>query len=344
MPIKEHEIKRYLSIAIILLLAFLAFTVIKPIALSIFGGLILAYVFYPVYKTVLSVLRERNTAALAVAIIIVLVIFIPLWFSLPIVIKQVSEVVLFLQNLNIAGFVKNIIPDAPEQVKIDTATSIVSLIGKLTASTLGALVDLLLNLPKVLLNTAVVFFVFFFAMRDSQRFRTFFAELSPFTKEKEKVFVKQFEDITYSTIYGHILIGIVQGIVAGIGFLLFGVPRALLLTVFATVAAVIPVVGPWLVWIPVAVYLFATGNTGTAIGFTMYSILIVSTIDNFLRPYIIARRVKAHSLIILLGMIGGTIVFGVLGLILGPLILQYTILFLEAYKNKALAEMFSSES
>ena len=86
---------------------------------------------------------------------------------------------------------------------------------------------------------------------------------------------------------------------------------------------------------PAAIYLFAAGSTGAGIGFTIYSIIIVSTIDNFLRPYLVSRRTKSASVVVLMGMIGGLIVFGPLGLLIGPLILEYVVLFLDAYKNKA---------
>ena len=149
--------------------------------------------------------------------------------------------------------------------------------------------------------------------------------------------------MTSSIIFGYILIGIIQGIATGIGLLIFGVPHALLLTVFAIFASIIPIVGPWLVWVPAAIYLFSIGNTTAAILFILYSAIIVSSTDNFLRPYIIARKTGVSSVIVLVGMIGGLFVFGILGIILGPLILSYLVLFLEAYKNRTLTEMFHPE-
>ena len=99
----------------------------------------------------------------------------------------------------------------------------------------------------------------------------------------------------------------------------------------------------WLIWIPAAIYLFSMGSTGAAIGFTVYSIVLVSTVDNLLRPYLVARNTKSSSVVVLVGMLGGLMVFGVLGLLIGPLVLEYLILFLEAYRTKALADMFESD-
>jgi len=342
MAIRDIDVRKAVAIGVILVLAILSFLVIQPILISIITGLLLAYIFNPVYKKVFIVFREKNTAALAVSLLIVLIIFIPLWFLVPLAIKQVFELFSYFQNLDIAGFVRSVIPSTSPQLQIDITTTIISFIGDITTGVLGTLRDLIINLPTILLHLAVVMFVFYFALRDGDKLKKYASELSPFQKEKEKVLIKQFKDITYSIIFGFFIVGIIQGIATGIGLFVFGVPRALLLTVFAIFASIIPIVGPWLIWVPAAIYLFATGNIGLAIGFTLYSVLFVSTIDNLLRPYIVARRTDLSSVIVLIGMIGGILVFGVIGLILGPLILAYLISFLDAYRNKALSSIFNS--
>ena len=128
------------------------------------------------------------------------------------------------------------------------------------------------------------------------------------------------------------------------GMELVGFTRILLaILIFAVFFSVIPLIGPWLIWVPVAIYLFISGNTLSAVIFTVYCAIGVSSIDNLLRPYIIARRTGVSSVVILVGMIGGIFVFGILGIILGPLILAYLILFLEAYRTQTLPELFHPE-
>ncbi len=343
MVFSEKDVKRFSAIALIILIVFLAFLIIKPILISIIGGLLLAYVFYPVFKLNYKLFREKNTAAFAVVVLIVLVIFIPLWFLLPMVIRQLFDVFSYIRILDVASFVKTILPNFSPKIQVDITASLTSLVGKISTASLGSLTEILLNLPKVLLQFVVIVFVFFFGMRDADKLKAYVAELSPLKREKGSLLAKQFKQITNSIIYGNFIIGIVQGILTGIGLLIFGVPKALLLTLLAVFAAVIPVVGVWLVWIPAAVYLFSIGNVTAAIIFAAYCLLVVSTIDNFLRPYLVARKTKSSSVIVLIGMIGGLIVFGFLGLIIGPLILEYVVLFLDAYKSKTLADMFRSD-
>lgn len=343
MTIKEKDVKRYSAVLLVALLVFLAFLILKPIALSVITGLILAYVFYPIYKFLFRFFKVRTITSLAVSVIVVLAIFIPIWFIVPLVIRQLSETFTFFQTIDVAGFVKNILPSLSSQMQINITTAIVGFIGKITTSTLSGLSTFLLDLPKVLLHTTVIVFVFFFAMRDGDKLLKYVADLSPLKREKGIMLAKNFKQITNSFIYGNFIIGIVQGVLTGIGLLLFGVPQALLLTFFAIFAGVLPVVGPWLVWVPAVIYLFSTGATGAAIGFAIYSLLVVSTVDNLLRPYLVARNTKASSVVVLVGMIGGLMVFGILGLLIGPLVLEYLVLFLDAYRSKTLADLFDSE-
>ncbi len=343
MDITEKDVKRFSAIALILGLIVLAFIILMPIMISIVGGLILAYIFYPIYKKVYKIFGERNTSALAVGVMVILVIFIPLWFLVPIAMQQIFDIFNFAQKLNVGNFVQTLFPTSSAQLQVTVTTMITSFIGKITTGSLTGLTTFVLDLPTVLLHFTVVIFVFFFAMRDSDKLKAYVSDLSPLKKEKGQLLAKQFKGITNSLIYGHVIIGIIQGLLTGAGLLFFGVPRALLLTLFAVIASILPVVGAWLIWIPVAVYMFTLGNTTNAVIFTLYCLLIVSTIDNILRPYLVSKRTKSSSAIVLIGMIGGLLVFGFLGLIIGPLILEYVVLFLEAYKDRTLKDMFVSD-
>ena len=339
----SKQVRRFSIISVLLVLIALSFLVLRPILLSIVAGLIFAYIFFPVYKRIYKIFREPNTSALAVCVMIVLIVFIPLWFLIPLLIQQSFDMFSQVQSIDIRGIVETIFPAAGSQFQKEVTSIFINFIGDITSSALDAMVGFLLNLPRVLLHVAVIIFVFFFSLRDHEKLKEFVSGISPFKKAKEKEFVKQFKNITSSVIFGYIVVGIAQGIAAGIGFLIFGVPHALLLTLLAIFASILPMIGPWLIWIPVALYLISTGNITMAIAFTAYSAIIVSSLDNFLRPYIVAKKSGTSSVIVLVGMIGGLSVFGLLGIILGPLIISYLILFLKAYKDRTLSDMFPPE-
>lgn len=341
MNIGEKEIKKGLVLLLILLLGILSFFLIKPIILSITGGLILAYMFNPIYRFIILRVKSKNLSAALVSLLVVLIIILPLWFLLPILIQQIFELFELSQKLDLNNFVGLLFPSGSEQFVAQITITVNSFVSKIGSSTLGAIVNYLLDLPNILLQFAVIAFVFFFGLRDGKEMASFVSGLSPLSKDQEKIMVKKFKDITYSIVYGQIIIGFVQGISAGIGLFLVGMPNALVLTFLAIFLSIIPIAGPAFIWVPVAIYLLLKGNPLIAIFFISYNLFFVSTIDNLLRTYMVSKRANLHAAIVLIGMIGGLIIFGFLGIILGPLIMAYLLAFLEAYRNKTLSSMFS---
>ncbi len=341
MSISNKDIRRVFVAFLMIVLVVAAFLIVKPIVLSIIGGLLLAYIFTPVYRITYKLIRERNTSAFFMCLIVLVLILVPLWIFIPIIVEQIFDLFSLTQNIDFSQVVQAIFPSSQPQFQQQVTTVVIKFVGNITSSAIEYLIGFIQNFPTVLLNLAVVLFVFFFSLRDQEALREFISGISPFRKDKESVLVKRFKDITSSIIFGYIIVGAIQGLALGAGLWWFDVPKALTLTILGMFAAMLPMVGPWLVWIPIAIFLFIGGNTSAAIWFAIYCTVIVSSIDNVLRPYIVARKTGTSSVIVLVGMIGGLFVFNILGLILGPLILSYLILFLKAYKDGTLSDMFS---
>ena len=177
-------------------------------------------------------------------------------------------------------------------------------------------------------------------LRDKDNLVSYIKSLLPFSKDVERRLFESSKEITFSVIYGQVIVGILQGITVGIGFFIFGVPNALVLTLLASLAGIFPVIGTTIIWAPVVIYLFVAGNTLPAFGVIIFGILS-AFLDNLVRPIIVARRTKMHSALVLVGMIGGLFLFGIMGFILGPLILAYLLIILEVYRNKRTPGIFS---
>lgn len=337
----EDQLFKKVSIFVLLgVLGILAVILLWPITAAITTGLILAYVFHPIYRKILSLIKEKNISAVLVILMVLILIFIPLWFILPYLIQQVFEAYTFLQKFDISKLVTFLFPSLAENSQ-PVVNSVNNFISGLAASIFSAAHNLIVDLPNLALKLAIVLFVFFFGMRDGELLTKYIKSLSPFSKSAEQELAKKFKDITNSVIYGHVVVGIIQGIITGLGLFIFGVDNYLLLTLVASLAAMIPVLGAWLVWIPSSIYLISAGFTFRGIGLFLFGAIIVSWIDNILRPYIVSKKTNLSAAIVLVGMMGGLIVFGVLGLVIGPLILAYLLLLLEAYRTKKFPNLFS---
>lgn len=341
MTLTENDVKSYSIIVLIAFLGILTFFIIKPIILSIFGGLILAYIFLPLYKRIERLVKNKTLAAALVSIIVLMIIIIPIWLLAPIMIDQAFEFFKFSQNSQIAEALINLFQNSSPQFQSQITAAINVAFSKVSSFIIDTIIGILSNFAVVALHLFLVAFVFFFTLRDSDKLKEFATGLSPLNKTKEKLLVKQFNDITQSIIYGQIITGLIQGIFVGVGLLLFKVPNSLLLTILATILSIIPMIGPAFVYIPTAIYLIAAGDPIVGFVYLIYNLIIVSTLDNFIRAHLVARRSSIPPVLALIGMIGGLFIFGFLGLIIGPLIIGYFITFLKAYKEKTLSSFFA---
>ena len=325
----------------LIVLVVLSFFLLKPILLSIILGLILAFVFTPVYDWVYKITKSRNISAILICLLLILLIVLPLWFFTPIIVDQSIKIYLASQQMDFVTPIKNIFPSlfASEEFSAEIGSIIYSFVTKATNSLMNSLSQLMLNFPTLFLQSLVVFFTFFFVLRDKEQLLSYIKSLLPFSKDVEKKLFESSKGITSSVIYGQIIIGIIQGLLVGLGFFIFGVPNALFLTLLACLAGVFPIIGTAIIWVPVVIYLLIAGNTFPAIGVIIFG-LISSSLDNFIRPIIVSKRTQMHSSLVLIGMIGGLFLFGILGLILGPLILAYLLIILEIYRRKDVSGIF----
>jgi len=335
------------KIAVTLILAVLivfSFLVLRPILMSIIGGIILAMVFIPVNKWLNKKIKSPNLSAGIICTILIVLVLVVAWFLVPVLIKQSFKMYLSIQQLDITLSLQEFFPSIFSSQELGSQIS--NVISNFLENFAGKVVDyfsqFVLNLPTILLQLAVVLFTFFFVLRDEEFIKDYIKSLLPFSKDVEKKLFESSRGITMSVLYGQVIVGIIQGVIAGIGFFIFGVPNALFLTLISIIAGILPIVGAAFIWMPVALYLLVAGNLVSAIGVGVIG-SFASTIDNFIRPLIVSQKTKLHTGIVFIGMIGGLFLFGILGLILGPLIIAYLLIILEIYRNKKLKGFFLQE-
>lgn len=334
--IDEKSFNKIASVVVLAVLVILSFFILKPILISSIFALILAFIFHPLYKRFFSWTKNRNLSALLICIILLVIIILPLLFFVPLLVTQTFEVYTYIQSEDVLAPLYSIANKffSSSGIPSDLIVAINSFTSKVASSFLSKFTDVLLNSPIILLHLVLILFVFFFGLRDGEELLVYIQSISPLSEESEKKVFKQFKDITRSVIFGQIIVGIIQGIVTGFALFILRVPNALVLTLIATFVGILPIIGPWLVWVPVDIYLFLVGRTVAGFGLLIYGLVIITWVDAIIRPLIVSKRTKINSAVVLVSMVGGLLVFGVLGLIIGPLVIAYLILLLESYRKK----------
>ncbi|MBI2043479.1 AI-2E family transporter [Candidatus Pacearchaeota archaeon] len=332
--------KKIITTAILLILLVLSFLILKPILLSIIMGLIMAMVFSPAYDWIHRKTKLKSVALILICLFLILIIVLPFWFLLPIFVKQSFEIYVAAQKIDFVDVFTKIFPSLNAEEFTSQFGSVFSgFVTRSLNSFVTSVSGILLNFPIIFLHLVVVFATFFFVLKDKDEILNYLKGLMPFSKDVERKLFQSSTDITLSVVYGQVVIGVIQGLIAGLGFLIFGVPNMIFLTLIAVLAGILPIVGPTIIWIPVVIYLLIAGNGFAAAGVTFFGI-ISAVIDNILRPFFVSKSAKMHPLLSLTGMIGGFLFFGILGFIIGPLILAYVIIILEIYRGKELQGFF----
>jgi len=334
---EEKEIKRYVIVAMFIVLAVLSFLIIKPIFIAVFTGIVLVYIFSPIYNKINSKIKSKNISAIIVVGSVVLIVLTVFFIAIVMTFANIEKIYDYAQSISdISLPLKQIFPEVfnnPKSANVIYAMSS-SLNSKITGLVSSTINNLLFNLIPWIVGMFIAFFIFFVVIRDQNELKEYLISISPFSKEYQTKLWEKFDQVTYSTIYGHLILGTIAGLVSGVGYFIFGVPNVLVLTIATIFVSILPVIGPWLIWVPVDLYLIYTGHTGAGIGFLVYGLFVVTWGEAVLRPLIFSKMAKMNEAIALVGMLGGMYLFGVMGLIIGPLILAYLFLIIEAYKNK----------
>ena len=182
----------------------------------------------------------------------------------------------------------------------------------------------------------LMYFILYFMLKDNRKFEQWILHFTPFSPLKTQIILKEFKLNIHSNAIGIPLLGVVQGLVAWLGYAIFGVQDAYLWAILTGLFSVIPIVGTTLIWLPVCAYLFIAGNTPQAIGLLLYSVIIITNIDNVVRLLLQKKLADVHPLITVFGVILGIDLFGFIGIILGPLLISYFFILVEFYRKDKL--------
>ena len=168
--------------------------------------------------------------------------------------------------------------------------------------------------------------------------------MSPLPHEYEKMVFSRFVMISRATVKGTLLIGLIQGAIGAVTLLVFGFRSWLVLGVVMIILSIVPMVGAWLVMIPVAIVEIATGSVWQGIIILLITVLIISSVDNLLRPRLVGREAHMHELIVFFSTVGGIGVFGVMGFIVGPVVAALFMAILDIWCREFRPQLESAEN
>jgi predicted PurR-regulated permease PerM len=314
---------------------------LKPFVAVLAWASVLVIVFYPVHKRLSRVIKWPGLCAAVSSLLVIAAILIPFSIIASAVIRELSGMADYLQtNLpDLLGPNSSVIGRALRWLESHAGLSEVRLrqiLADTLKATSGSLASQTLGLVGgaigAILQGFFVIATMYYLFRDGDQILDGVRRFVPLEDSQSEAIFARAREVISASVYGVITIATIQGTLGGLAFWFLGLPSALLWGVLMTLLSMIPITGSWLVWIPAVVYLAATGHWVKAILLAVWGALVVSTVDNFLRPRLVGQRAHLHELLVLFSVIGGLKLFGFLGIVLGPVILAIAIALLTATK------------
>lgn len=343
--IEEGRFRTVFVVILVLTIFALFLAVAWPFLQTLLIGAMLAGLCQPLYRWLVRLLRGRESlASLATLLILMLIIVGPLSALLGVVVGQaltVSErAIPWLQEsfgaatsfdvhqwlLDHFPLIGDFIPSQQEILNSlgmaakATGGFLVSWASALTAGTAG-----------FLLHFFVMIYAMFFFLRDGKSILQRIFYYMPLSHEDEVRMLERFVSVTRATIKGTLLIGLIQGSLAGIAFYFAGIDGAAFWGTVMVILSVVPGIGTALVWVPTVIYLYAIGNALAATLLAIWCAGVVGTVDNLLRPMLVGKDAQMPDLFILIGTLGGLFLFGPIGFIIGPVVCGLFLTALDIY-------------
>ncbi len=326
----------YPLIFFIILFLGLFFILILEFATPIVLAIMIAFLTKNWHEKISAKFRNRqNLAGLIIILMVVLIIITPTIIISSMAIREISELYhqiqiyitpaqidKFLQSNNSTSiFIKNISENLNLNIKTLLMQDVAPTFKNIGFFILNQADSILSNVFNLILGFFMMLLTIFYLLKDRHLIKDFFSKIIPLSAQHQNHLFATFKNTCRAIFYGNFISAASQGLAGGIGFLIFGISSPLLWGIIMTIFSFFPLLGPYLVFIPVSIFLFMSGETILGLGFLAYNLIITSSIDNIIKPVIIGDKTSVHPLLILISILGGLKIFGIMGIIYGPLII-----------------------
>ncbi len=337
-------------LAVFLASLFMLGWLLWPFISIIIIACVLTGVFKPVYSFINKRVRASGASMLTCGLIF-LVLFVPIFFFVGILSKEAHDLYLAAKDAVLSNQIKNLLEGSKifERVNLVLSNFNIEFTGEefnKAVSELAKIVGLFLyeqassiasNVLNLLVDLFLMLLVIYFLLIDGDKLAAFIIDLSPLPEEQDEKLIQKFKDMAGAILIGNGLGGLIQGVLGGIVFMAFGLPSPFLWGVIMSLLAFLPILGIGLVFLPAAIYLFLIGRIAAGVFFIAFYLLLSGVIEYIFKPKLVGKRVKMHTLLVFFSIIGGLKLFGILGIIYGPLVvtafLTLTDIYHSSYKS-----------
>ena len=289
---------------------------------------------YSLYEKILKKIKRPVISSAIMIIFLSLIIILPTYL---ITLKLYQDSVDFyinkgelIHNLQIENCDSQVCQTLNSNIKVisDSLTRAINSFGSSVSSYLYSFIT---SLSNFFIQIFIFYVCLFYFYVDKERFLKTLKKIVPLKTHHKEALIIKFKKVSTAVFLDTLLIALMQGVLVGIGFYIFGLPSGIVWGIIASFFALLPFIGSGFIWGSASLSLILTGDYVSGIGFLMYGIIVVSFSDNLVRPYLLEKSIHIHPFLILLSIMGGIKVFGFLGIFYGPIIISMLVTLIDLY-------------
>lgn len=326
---------------LLVLVGYLTYQIFAPFLVAIFLAFVLSQLFKSWYEKISHWMKNRKSlASLTTCLLIIAIIIIPLSLVSALVVSEIGQGLQNLQQTDWANYLQNL-NNHPLLEKLGISQESLKYNEQLTTGLKNvgnlffqALTKTYQSASHFLFMTLVMFFSLYYLFKDGDLILEKLMSISPLKNSQERLLLQRFIAISKATLKGSLVIAIVQGVLLGVLFWITGVNSPVFWGVITVVFAMIPMLGTAVVWLPASIILLVLGHFWQGSVIFICGALVISMIDNLLRPILVSNQASLHPLLVFLATLGGIAVFGLAGILLGPVIVVLFITLLSMYQTE----------
>ncbi len=335
---------------------YLCYLIAKPFLGPVLIAVMLAIVFYPLYVRMQRFFRQPSAAAALSTTLVLLIVTIPVVLlgisvsgELRMVAQSLREQSGAQERLSLyaAHWAEDLLKRLGNYMDLsglDPQAAFLRWAEEASRYLLSIGAAAVTNLLSFALDTVVVFFSLFFFFREGRNIRRGISAMLPLDPEQTERLFSGIGETMIANLYGGLAVGAAQGILTGLSFWVLGLEAPILWAVVTGLASLVPVVGSALVWGPASIILIVGGHWVKALILVAWGAAVVGQVDVLVRPYVVGARVKVHALLVFFALLGGVETFGIIGIIVGPVILSVTLAVLALLKSTNFSWQSNAES
>jgi predicted PurR-regulated permease PerM len=335
---------------------YLCYLIAKPFLGPVLIAVMLAIVFHPLHARMQLFFRRPGVTAALSTTLVLLIITIPIVILGRSVSGELRTVVQSLREQNgsqgglspylahLGESLLKILGKYVDLTQIDPHEALLRWAEQASSYLVSIGAEAVANLLSFALDTVVVFFSLFFFFREGKSIRQGLSAMLPLNPDQTERLFTGISETMIANLYGGLAVGAAQGILAGLSFWALGLSAPILWTLVTALASLVPVVGSALVWGPASILLVLSGHWVKALILLSWGAAVVGQVDVVIRPYVVSARVKVHTLLVFVALLGGVEAFGVIGIFVGPVILSVTLAVLDMLRSTNFSWQSKSES